>query len=95
MRIDPALCRTILIAVEGDPKAGSGHFLTITVDGYDEKTIAHHVKHLFDEGLILGQDVGHLNSPYPEIRIQDITPEGRNSLDKSEPAAPHSKIGFQ
>jgi hypothetical protein len=94
MRIDPALCQKLLIMVEGDPKAGSGQFLTINVDGYEEKEVAHHIKYLWDTKLIKGQDVTHLSSPYPEIKVQDITPAGRSYLDENEPKQAGNKIGF-
>jgi hypothetical protein len=71
MRIDPVLCQKILISVESDPNAGSGQSLSISVDGYDEKTIAHHVKYLFDEGPIMGGEATHLNvavSGSPRLR---------------------------
>jgi hypothetical protein len=94
MRIDPVLCQKILVAVESDTEAGSGQFLRIAVDGYDEKTIAHHIKYLWDEGLIEGTDCTHLTSPYPEIMPLDITPAGRGYLDEREPEPPKNKIGF-
>jgi hypothetical protein len=72
MRIDAVLCQKILIAVESDPNAGCGQSLGISVDGYDEKTVAHHVKHLFDEGLITGDEATHLTSPFPEVLVFDI-----------------------
>ena len=94
MRIDPAVCQKILIAVEGDPRAGSGQFLDILVDGCELNEIAHHVKYLWDSKLIMGVDVTHLTSPYPEIAVQDITPAGRSYLDEKEPEHPRRKIGF-
>ena len=94
MRIDPVLCQKILIAVESDPNAGCGQSLGISVDGYDEKTVAHHVKHLFDEGLITGDDATHLTSPFPEVLVFDITPDGRRFLDEVEPEPTRRKIGF-
>jgi hypothetical protein len=94
MRIDPLVCQKLLIAIEGDEDAGSGKSLKISVDGYDEKTIGHHVKYLFDEGFITGIDVTHNASPYTEILVTDITPAGRRFLDEREPEAPRSKIGF-
>ena len=94
MRIDPALCQKIIIMVESNPKAGSGHFLDINVDGYEEKEIAHHIKYLWDTKLVKGQDVTHHSSPYPEIKVQDITPAGRSYLDENEPKTARKKIGF-
>jgi len=35
MRIDPAVCHKILVAIEGDPNSGSGQFLRIEVEGYE------------------------------------------------------------
>jgi hypothetical protein len=94
MRIDPVLCQNILIAVESDPSAGSGQSLSIFVDGYDEKIVAHHVKYLWDEGLITGSEATHLQSPFPEILVFDITPDGRRLLDEREPESPRRRIGF-
>jgi len=94
MRIDPVLCQKILIAVESHADAGSGQFIRISVDGYDEKTIAHHVKHLFDEGLITGDENKFLNTPFPQTLILDISPDGRRHLDQMEPDKPRNKIGF-
>ena len=94
MRIDPELCRRILIAIEGDENAGSGRLLKIVVDGYEERTIAHHVKYLWDEKLITGDEMTNLSSPYAEIAVKDITPVGRRFLDQSESEAPRRKIGF-
>jgi len=94
MRIDPELCEKILIMVESHPIAGSGQLFRISVDGNDENTIAHHVKHLFDEGLIKGDEATNTQSPYPEILILDITPDGRRFLDQREPAPPGRKLGF-
>ena len=65
MRIDPVLCQKILIAIESDPKAGSGQSLSPSVDGYEIEQIAHHVKYLWDESLITGDEATHLQSPYP------------------------------
>jgi len=95
MRIDPVLCQELLIAVENDPNAGSGQSLSISVDGYDAKTVAHHVKYLWDEELITGSDEAtHLQSPFPEILVFDITPDGRRFLDEREPESPRRRIGF-
>jgi hypothetical protein len=94
MRIDPVLCHKILVAVESDANAGSGQFLRIAVDGYEKPEIAHHIKYLWDDGLVEGRDVTHLTSPYPEIMVLDITPAGRRSLDEREPEPPPRKIGF-
>jgi Hypothetical protein (DUF2513) len=94
MGIDPAICRTILVMIEGDPGAGTGRALTVTVDGYGTDVIAHHVKYLWDEGLVEGMDVGHNQSPYPEILVTDITAAGRKHLDATEPGGPKRKIGF-
>jgi len=94
MRIDPALCQKILIAVETDPKAGSGQFLSLPIDGYTEEQIAHHIKYLWDTKLVTGQELTHLTSAYPEIAVQDITPAGRAYLDEREPEPPRKRIGF-
>jgi hypothetical protein len=94
MRIDPVLCQKVLIAVESDPNAGSGQFLSISVDGYDEETTAHHIKYLFDEGLITGDANDFLNAPFPQTLILDLTPAGRGFLDEREPEPPGRKIGF-
>jgi hypothetical protein len=94
MRIDPELCQRILVAVESDPNAGSGQFVRIAVEGYDDATIAHHLKYLLDEELITGDEATHLQSPYPEILVSNITPAGRRYLDEREPESPRRKIGF-
>lgn len=94
MRIDPVLCQKILIAIESDPKAGSGQSLSPSVDGYEIEQIAHHVKYLWDESLITGDEATHLQSPYPEILVFDITPDGRRFLDEREPEPPRKRIGF-
>jgi hypothetical protein len=94
MRIEPVLCQKILIAVEGDPNSGSGQFVRISVDGYDQNEVAHHIKYLWDEKMISGRDVTHLGSPYPEILIQDITAGGRRFLDEREPEPPRKRVGF-
>jgi hypothetical protein len=88
------LCQNLLAAIESDPAAGSGQPVNVLVDGYDEKTIAHHVKYLWDERMITGSDVSHLTSPYPKIMVTDITPAGRRFLDEREPEAPRGKMGF-
>src|SRR5947209_5844994 len=94
MRIDPALCEKILIAVEGHPMAGTGQFIRPNIDGYDQTTVAHHVKYLWDCELVTGQDVTKMQSPHPEIMIRDITPTGRAYLDDREPEPPRRNIGF-
>lgn len=95
MRIDPLLCQKILIAIEGDPNAGSGQFIRVAVEGYDQQTIAEHVKYLWDEKLIRGKDVTNFQSTYPEIMIQGITPAGRRYLDEREPnQTPPKKFGL-
>lgn len=66
MRIDPLLCQKILIAVESDPNAGTGQFIRITVDDYDPASVAHHIKYLWDEKLVTGQNATNFQSPYPE-----------------------------
>src|SRR3954468_18090331 len=38
MRVDPALCEKILIAVEADPMAGTGQFIRPSIDRYDQTT---------------------------------------------------------
>ena len=94
MRIDPDLCRAILVAVEMDPGAGSGQGLNIAVAGFGPDVIAHHVKYLWDEELVKGIEATNLQSPYPEIMVLDITPKGRHYLDETEPGAPKRKMGF-
>ena len=97
MRIDPALCRAILVKIEGDPKAGSGQGLQIAIDNYDQNVVGQHIAYLYDEKLIDGIDVTHMQSPYKEILIRDITPKGRKYLDETEPppqGPPKRKIGF-
>lgn len=95
MRIDPTLCKKILIAVESHPDAGSGQLLSISVKGYDANTIAQHVKYLWEKKLISGLDVTYQQSPcVPEIAVTDITAAGRELLDESEPKPPRNKIGF-
>jgi hypothetical protein len=94
MRIDPDLCRTILVAVEGDPNAGNGRGVAIAVDSYERDVIAHHIKYLWDEDLVKGIEATNLQSPYPEILVTDITPKGRHYLDETEPDEPKRKIGF-
>jgi hypothetical protein len=64
------------------------------MDGYGQTEIAHHIKYLWDEKLVTGSDATHLQSPYPEILILDITPDGRRFLDEGEPEAPRKQIGF-
>ena len=94
IRIDPALCRAILVAIESDPKAGSGQGLQIVIDGYDWSTIGQHVAYLWDEELIDGIDATNMQSPHKEILVRDITPNGRKYLDETEPEPPKRKIGF-
>lgn len=95
MRIDPVLCKNILIAVENHPSAGSGQFLSFSVDGYDTTAIAQHIKYLWETKMISGVDVTHMQSPcVPEIAVTDITAAGRAYLDQTEPEAPRNKIGF-
>jgi hypothetical protein len=95
MRIDPLLCQKILVAVESHPDAGSGQFLPISVDGYEAKEIAQHIKYLWETKMVSGIDVTHMQSPcVPEIAVMDITPAGRQLLDDKEPEPPRGKIGF-
>ncbi len=92
MRIDPALCQKILIAVEADPMAGTGQFIRPSIEGYDQTTVAQHVKYLCESDLVTGQDVTHMNSPYPEIMVKDITAAGRRYLHDREPGQRYSSI---
>ena len=85
MRIDAALCEKILLAIEGNPNAGAGQLLSLTIDGYEQSTIAHHVKHLFDDGMVRGDVATKLQSPFPEILVFDLTPDGRRFLEEREP----------
>jgi len=95
MRMDPVLCQKILAVVESDPVAGSGKPVSLSsVEGYEAKEMALHVKYLWDEGFIKGIECTHLTSPYPEILVTDITPAGRKYLDANELAPPRRKIGF-
>jgi hypothetical protein len=94
MRIDPVLCHKILIAVEADPNAGSGQFIRVSLEGYEQNEVAHHIKYLWEEKMVSGRDVSNFQSPYQEILIQDITPAGRRLLDGLEPEAPSKKHGF-
>ena len=95
MRIDPNLSHAILVAIEGHPNAGSGQFLSISVEGYEPIAIAHHIKYLWEKKLVSGVDVTHMQSPcIPEIAVTDITASGRDLLDKNEPEPPRRKIGF-
>jgi hypothetical protein len=95
MRIDLILCKSILIAIEKDPNAGSGQFLNLSVDGYDANAIAQHVKYLWETKMISGVDVTHMQSPcIPEIAVTDITAAGRAYLDETEPEAPRNRMGF-
>jgi hypothetical protein len=95
MRVDPILCKHILVAVENHPNAGSGQFLNLSVDGYDANAVAQHIKYLWETKMISGVDVTHMQSPcVPEIAVTDITAAGRAYLDQTEPDSPRNKIGF-
>ena len=94
MRIDPELCRVILIAIESDPKAGSGQGLQIAIDGFEWSTIGQHIAYLWGEKLIDGINVTHMQSPHKEILVRDITQKGRKYLDETEPELPKRRIGF-
>ena len=94
MRIDPELCRAILIAIESDPNAGSGQGLQIAIDGCDWSTFGQHIAYLWDEKLIDGINVTHMQSPHKEILVRDITPKGRKYLDETEPQPHKRRIGF-
>lgn len=96
MRIDPAVCQKILIAVEADAIAGTGQFIRPKIDGYDQAIVAHHVKYLWEEKLVTGVNATNQQSPYPEIKImvQDITLAGRAYLDEREPEPPRRNFGF-
>jgi hypothetical protein len=95
MRIDPVLCKQILIAVENHPDAGSGQFLDLAINGYDSDVIAHHVKYLWETKMISGEDITHMQSPcVPEIAVTDLTADGRAYLDQAELDAPRNKMGF-
>jgi hypothetical protein len=83
-----------LIAVEEDPNAGSGQFIRVSPEGYGQDEIAHHIKYLWEEKMVTGRDVTHLQSPYQEILIQDITPTGRKYLDGLEPEPEPKRHGF-
>jgi hypothetical protein len=72
----------------------SGQFLRISVEGHDEKEIAHHIKYLWDKRMIRGDDCTHLTSPYPEVQVVDITPAGHRFLDERELEPPSRRIGF-
>jgi hypothetical protein len=56
-----------------------------SIDGYDTKTLNHHINYLFDEGMIEGQDVTVWSSEGTEIMIQSITPGGGRYLDSLAP----------
>jgi hypothetical protein len=85
MRIDPILCRHILAAIEADPNAGGGQILDVSIEGYDENTIAHHVKYLWETDMISGVEITCMTSPcVPEIGPTDITPAGRSFLIQDE-----------
>jgi hypothetical protein len=95
MRIDPILCKQILIAVENHPNAGSGQILDLSIEGYDASAVAQHIKYLWETKMISGVDVTHQLSPcVPEISATDITAVGREYLDQTEPEAPRNRIGF-
>ena len=97
MRIDPALCKNILVAVEADPNAGSGQILNIAIEGYDSNVIAQHITYLWETKKIKGIDVTHHQSPCtPEIAVTDITAAGRQFLDQDElePELPPKQFGF-
>jgi hypothetical protein len=92
MRIDQLLCEKILLAIESDPNAGTGQSLNLTLDGYEQPAVAHHVKRLFDDGMIAGIVATHNRSPFPEILVLDLTPDGRRLLEKGEPERDAIKI---
>ena len=95
MRIDPVLCKQILIAVENHPNAGSVQFLDLSIEGSDASAVAQHIKYLWETKMISGVDVTHQQSPcVPEIAVTDITAAGRAYLDQTEPEAPRKKKGF-
>jgi Hypothetical protein (DUF2513) len=94
MRIDNVLCAKILIAVEEHPDEGTGDFIRPSIDGYDAKQLNHHIKYLFDEGMIEGQDVTVWSSEGTEIMIQSITPAGRRYLDSLVPEPERKRVGF-
>jgi hypothetical protein len=94
MRIDPAVCEKILIAVESDPQAGTGQGVRIAVEDSEPKLIAHHISYLIDVGMLKGIKLTNFQSPCPEFTVTDITPQGRAYLDEREPEVPRRKIGF-
>jgi hypothetical protein len=97
VRIDPAVCQKILVAVEGHTNAGTGRGVTVTVEGYEPKVIGQRIYHLVETGMLKGIAVTNMQSPHPEYMITDITPNGRAYLDSLEEAAPEAspeKFGF-
>jgi hypothetical protein len=87
MRIDEKLKRKILVEIESDRKAGTGQGLDISVKGYDDETVAQHIKYLWDDGLIKGID-GRTQEAPNNIIVQAISPEGRRYLNATEPTMP-------
>ncbi len=95
MRIDPAICQKILIAVESDDKAGTGHGVTVELEGIEPNVVAHHVKYLVDREMLKAIETTDHQSTYPEFIVTDITPEGRAYLDEREPEqGVKKKFGF-
>jgi hypothetical protein len=75
MTRDNELIRQIMLAIkerkDATPRA-------LEIDGFDRAIVARHLEMLLDVGLLEGEKLGAVNTPYPTILVKDLSWSGHD-----------------
>jgi len=70
MTRDNELIRQIMLAIkerkDATPRA-------LEIDGFDRAIVARHLEMLLDVGLLEGEKLSSVNTPYPTILVKDLS----------------------
>jgi hypothetical protein len=75
MTRDNELIRQIILAIKA---RGDATPRPLEIDGADKIVVARHLEMLLDVGLLEGEKLGALNTPYPTILVKDLSWSGHD-----------------
>ena len=81
MKRDMDLLRKILLAIEEQYKPGDGSIRDLTLDGYDQNTIAEHCSLLYQQGLITRYDPSWCDDKIAIFFVGNLTSTGYDFLE--------------
>jgi hypothetical protein len=75
MTRDNELIRQIILAIKARKDATPQ---AVEIDGADKAIVARHLEMLLEVGLLEGEKLGALNTPYPTILVKDLSWSGHD-----------------